>query len=47
MASPYDVWQDYFGGTDAARVIAPGVWPAGAVERTNVPEQAYQLGKKL
>ena len=47
MATHYEVLLDYLGWTDAGRVIAPGVWPAGAVERTNFPEQAYQLGKKL
>ena len=47
ITTHYEVLLDYLGWTDAGRVIAPGVWPAGAVERTNFPEQAYQLGKKL
>ena len=47
ITTHYEVLLDYLGWTDAGRVIAPGVWPAGAVERTNFPEQAYQLGRKL
>ena len=47
ITTHYEVLLDYLGWTDAGRVIAPGVWPAGAVERTVFPEQAYQLGRKL
>ena len=43
----YEVLLEYLGWTDAGRVIAPGVWPAGAVERTPYPGQAYALGKSL
>lgn len=45
--SHYEVLLNYLGWTDAGRVIAPGVWPVGAIERTPFPEQAYQLGKTL
>ena len=43
----YEVLLDYLGWTDAGRVIAHGVWPAGAVERTAFPQQAYALGRSL
>ncbi len=43
----YEVLLDYLGWTDAGRVIAPGVWPAGAVNGTEYPRQAYELGRKL
>ena len=29
------------------RVIAPGMWPAGAIARSRFPEQACALGKSL
>lgn len=45
--SHYEVLLRYLDWTDAGRVIAPGVWPVGAIERTPFPEQAYQLGKSL
>ena len=43
----YEVLLDYLGWSDAGRVIAPGVWPVGAVNRTKYPELAYQLGKSV
>lgn len=43
----YEVLLEYLGWTDAGRVIAPGMWPAGAVARSRFPEQAYALGKSL
>ncbi|HJD96156.1 flavodoxin family protein [Mailhella massiliensis] len=43
----YEVLLEYLGWTDAGRVVAPGAWPAGAVERTSFPAQAYALGKSL
>ena len=33
--------------TDAGRVVAPGVWPVGAIDRTDFPRQAYELGRNL
>lgn len=43
----YEVLLDYLGWTDAGRVIAPGVWPVGAINHTQFPERAYQLGQSL
>ncbi|MBQ7608826.1 MAG: flavodoxin family protein [Desulfovibrionaceae bacterium] len=43
----YEVLLEYMGWTDAGRVIAPGVWPAGAVNRTEYPRLAYELGRSL
>lgn len=47
IATYYEVLLDYLGWTDAGRIIAPGVWPAGAINATPFPEQAYQLGKAV
>ena len=47
IKSHYEVLLKYLGWTDAGQVIAPGVWPVGAVEHTRYPEQAYRLGKSL
>ena len=43
----YEVLLDYLGWKDVGRVIAPGVWPVGAVNHTKYPEQAYRLGKSV
>lgn len=43
----YEVLLDYLGWSDAGKVIAPGVWPVGAVNHTKYPEQAYQLGRSV
>ena len=47
IQSHYEVLLKYLGWTDAGQVIASGVWPAGAVQRTRYPEMAYQLGKTI
>lgn len=47
IESHYEVLLDYLGWTDAGRVIAPGVWQAGAVNHTDYPRQAYELGKHI
>ena len=47
IKSHYEVLLRYLGWTDAGQVIAPGVWPVGAINRTKYPEQTYQLGKKI
>lgn len=47
MLTQYEVLLDYLGWQDAGRVVASGVWPAGAIKSTSFPEQAYQLGKSL
>ena len=43
----YEVLLEYLGWTDAGRIVAPGVWPVGAINSTPFPEQAYQLGKQV
>lgn len=47
LLAHYEMLLDYLGWSDAGRVIAPGVWPAGAVNGTPFPQQAYALGKSL
>ena len=47
IKSLYEVLLKYPGWTNAGQIIAPGVWPVGAVNRTKYPEQAYQLGRKI
>ena len=43
----YDILLDYLGWEDAGRIIAPGVWPVGAINHTAYPKKAYELGKSL
>ncbi|MDE5833284.1 MAG: flavodoxin family protein [Desulfovibrio sp.] len=43
----YNILLDYLGWTDIGRVIAPGIWPEGAIVDTPYPRQAYELGKSL
>ncbi len=43
----YEMLLDYLGWQDAGRIIAPGVWPAGAIQSTAYPQKAYELGKHL
>ena len=43
----YNVLLNYLGWQDAGQIIAPGVWPVGAVNHTAYPRQAYELGKSL
>jgi len=47
IKSHYEVLLNYLGWRDAGQVIAPGVWPVGAVRHTDFPEQAYRLGKSI
>ena len=47
IKSHYDVLLKYLGWTDAGQIIAPGVWPVGAITHTEFPEKAYQLGKHI
>ena len=47
IRSHYEVLLKYLGWTDAGQIIAPGVWPVGAIRNTRFPEQAYRLGKSL
>lgn len=43
----YDVLIKYLGWQNAGKIIAPGVWPEGAIKATPYPRQAYELGKSL
>ena len=47
IKSHYEVLLKYLGWTDAGQIIAPGVWPVGAIQNTRFPEQAYRLGKSI
>ncbi|MBR1777171.1 MAG: NAD(P)H-dependent oxidoreductase [Alphaproteobacteria bacterium] len=47
IISHYETLLNYLGWTDAGRVIASGVWPVGAVNKTKYPQQAYELGKNI
>ncbi len=47
LQAHYEMLLAYLGWTDAGRVIAPGVWPAGAVSGTAYPQKAYELGHSL
>ena len=43
----YEVLLRYLDWQDAGQVIAAGVWPVGAVNHTDYPEKAYELGKNI
>lgn len=43
----YEILLDYLGWSDAGKIIAPGVWPVGAVNHTKYPELAYLLGRSV
>ncbi|MDR0725791.1 MAG: flavodoxin family protein [Prevotellaceae bacterium] len=47
MVSHYQTLVDYLGWKDVGQIIAPGMWPAGAVKNTNFGNKAYQLGKSV
>ena len=47
ILSHYETLLNYLGWTDAGRIVAPGVWPVGAIRRTKYPDEAYALGKNL
>lgn len=47
IVTHYEVLLEYLGWTNAGTIIAPGVWPVGAIQSTPYPEQAYRLGKSL
>ena len=47
IASHYETLLGYLGWTDAGQIIVPGVWPMGAVRRTQYPAKAYELGKSI
>ena len=41
LLAHYEMLLSYLGWTDAGRIVAPGVWPAGAVNSTPYPQKAY------
>lgn len=47
IKSHYEALIKYLGWSDAGQIIAPGVWPVGAIKHTKFPQQAYELGKKI
>ena len=47
MKLHYQTLLNYLGWKDRGMVIAPGMWPAGAVEGTPYSRQAYELGKSI
>lgn len=47
MISHYKALLNYLGWKDKGMVIAPGMWPAGAVQNTKYSRQAYKLGKSI
>ena len=47
MIAHYKRIASYMGWEDAGMVIAPGIWPVGAVNGTKYATQAYELGKSL
>ena len=47
ISNHYETLINYLGWRDAGRVIASGVWPVGAVNHTEYPQKAYELGKNI
>ena len=47
MISHYKTLLNYLGWKDRGMVIAPGMWPTGAVQNTKYSRQAYEFGKSL
>jgi multimeric flavodoxin WrbA len=47
IISHYETLLDYLGWKDAGQIIAPGVWPVGAIKETKYPAMAYKLGKSI
>lgn len=47
MLSHYRTLLDYLGWSDAGTVVAPGMWPAGAVKNSKYSRMAYELGKNI
>ena len=47
IKSHYETLINYLGWQDAGQIIASGVWPVGAVNHTEYPKQAYELGKNI
>lgn len=47
MTSHYHTLLHYLGWKDRGMVVAPGMWPAGAVNNTEYSKRAYELGHTL
>ncbi len=47
LVNHYNFLIKYLGWENVGQIIAPGVWPAGAVNHTDYPLKAYELGKSL
>ena len=47
MTAHYKTIANYMDWEDVGLVIAPGIWPIGAVKGTRYAQQAYEMGKKL
>ena len=47
MISHYHTLLYYLGWEDCGMVIAPGMWPTGAVNKTEYSRKAYELGHNL
>lgn len=47
IISHYETLLNYLGWSDAGQIIAPGVWMEGAVNSTQYPQKAYELGKNI
>ncbi len=47
IISHYKALLSYLGWQDRGMVVAPGMWPVGAVNDTTYSQKAYELGKSL
>lgn len=47
MTSHYHTLLHYLGWKDCGIVVAPGMWPMGAVNGTKYDRAAYELGRNL
>ena len=47
LVNHYNFLIKYLGWEKVGQVIAPGVWLTGAVNHTDYPRKAYELGKSL
>lgn len=47
MIMHYKTLIEYLGWKDRGMVVAPGMWPVGAVQNSKYSRQAYELGKSV
>ena len=47
MTQHFQTLVEYMGWKEAGTIIAPGVWSAGSIQKTQYGENAYQLGLSL